>query len=620
MSKNSLYSFGDEQAGGGKSSSNAKRYSHPNPWCDYASSSLPQNMSDVLRWAEYVWLTNGTYRQACTRIARYFVTKLVFTEAETEDQENLQDIFEKNYRIYDKAAMIGDNYMAYGNLMATAPIPFERYLIDSDTGLMVTLKIALKHGLCKWNPEDATFMKTDSAMRLLRGQGGAAGQKANKNTPWRVKDDHSKDAGQLRVNLMNPHDMRIRYDEYSGKRQFRWKMDGEYCKRIKEGDPLLLECVPMEILETGVTKERLFQFDEDSLFYHHEPAPAGMKSGGWGIPRVISNFRQVWHHQVLNLYDQAVALDYINGMRVISPEKTNGGAADPIKNLGGSQFNTVVNAMIKEHRQDPASWHVSGFPLRYQLFGAEGAAISPYELMQAKTDELLDATGIPAEMFHGSLSVQAAPMALRLFEKSNPELTSLYQNYLSWVSSTMQRVCNVQPFEASWRPVTLIDDMENKGMMFQAMAGNQISPQTGLSVMGIESYRDEVRKRLEADRILAEEEREFQEEMAKDDEAAQLAMQMGGAVDPAMAEQGGAPLDPAVMGGPTAGATPESRTQEAERLAQEIMVMEATARRSQLIQLKKTDPTLHALVSQKIEDMEQQAGTAGVAAARQGQM
>ena len=67
-------------------------------------------------------------------------------------------------------------------------------------------------------------------------------------------------------------------------------------------------------------------------------------------------------------------------------------------------------------------------------------------------------------------------------------------------------------------------------------------------------------------------------------------------------------------------ATPQSRQAEADSMAQEIQVMEPTMRRSTLINLKKQDQTLHALVKQKLDELENQAGTAGKAMARQGQM
>ena len=48
----------------------------PDPFFDYASTQMPRSLYDVLRWCEFIWMTNGTYRTACQRIVRYFLTKI----------------------------------------------------------------------------------------------------------------------------------------------------------------------------------------------------------------------------------------------------------------------------------------------------------------------------------------------------------------------------------------------------------------------------------------------------------------------------------------------------------------------------------------------------------------
>ena len=57
--------------------------------------------------------------------------------------------------------------------------------------------------------------------------------------------------------------------------------------------------------------------------------------------------------------------------------------------------------------------------------------------------------------------------------------------------------------------------------------------------------------------------------------------------------------------------TPEEMMAKANEVAQQLMTMPETQRKSELIRLKRSDPTLHSLVSSVIDDIRQQAQTQG---------
>ena len=57
--------------------------------------------------------------------------------------------------------------------------------------------------------------------------------------------------------------------------------------------------------------------------------------------------------------------------------------------------------------------------------------------------------------------------------------------------------------------------------------------------------------------------------------------------------------------------SPQEMMQKAQILAQQILTLPESQKDSQLIQLKKSQPTLHAIVKSNMESMRQQARTAG---------
>jgi hypothetical protein len=201
----------------------------------------------------------------------------------------------------------------------------------------------------------------------------------------------------------------------------------------------------------------------------------------------------------------------------------------------------------------------------------------------------------------------------------------------------------------SWEPVncrlqrvTHADDMSRQMAQLQLMMGGQISRTTGLASQGL-SFAEETRLKLEEERIEAEETQSMQEEM---DQSAQMD-QMAQPQDPNAAATGGAPagappgaapamrpegqpMQPLGPGGqpmgpygaaqgfaagqpllPNKPTTPEEMQQMAMTLAQQILAMPESQKDSTLIQLKKEDPTMHALVSSQIEDFRRQAANQG---------
>ena len=84
-----------------------------------------------------------------------------------------------------------------------------------------------------------------------------------------------------------------------------------------------------------------------------------------------------------------------------------------------------------------------------------------------------------------------------------------------------------------------------------------------------------------------------------------------------MPAQGGAPMAggmPMAAGAaPQAAAqvTPEDLTMQAEQLAYQMLAMPYELRRSQLLQIKKSNETLHALVISKMQQLRQRAQTEG---------
>lgn len=581
------------------SSSNRYSQAFPDPFFDYASTQMPRSLYDVLRWAEYLWITNGTYRMAAQRIVRYFLTKIELQNASDDEKEKYDEFLDKKMRIMDILASIGDDYLAYGNSFTSIHIPFRRYLRCR--------KCRHERAL-----HEVEYSFEGWAFHGKCPQCGWRGQfeRVDRRT---IEEDKPK------VIRWSPHEIRLLHHPISHEVDYFWVPPGDFKQQIKRGNQFYLATTPWEIIE-AVKANKWFKFNAGVIYHLKEDTVAGIRNAGWGIPRIMSNFRQAWYVQVLKRYNEAIGLDYIIPFRVITPGKSSGtGEVDPLYHVNIGTFMSRVMDMIRRHRLDPVQWNALPFPVEYHALGGEGQDLAPVELINAGTDEFLNAIGTPAELYRGTLQVQAAPMALRLFERTWTHYISSINGWINWFFETITDLLSWEKIGGRLQPTMLAEDIEKKQIQLQLAAAQQISKQTAFAPFGI-NWREEIKRMFEEEKQFQEESSRFQEEQAKAQEfqqifdaAHQSAMQPPGAMPgmPAGPTPAAGPVSPTTGAPAPGGTTPADMMSQAEQVAMQMLGMPYEARKSELLKLKKSDQTLHALVIQKMDEIRNQAKQQG---------
>jgi hypothetical protein len=379
----------------------------------------------------------------------------------------------------------------------------------------------------------------------------------------------------------------------SGRTQYFLDLDPQFCKKIKDGNPFYLNDTPWSMIETALRpSDNLFQFKDGSIFHLKAGSLAGLPIRGLGLPPMLPNFKLAYYIQLLRRYDEAITLDYVVPFRVLFPQAQNGANQDALTLMNMGTFVAQMEHMVQNHRKQITDVQVAPFAIGYQMLGGEAKSLSPKESIQLALDELFTSMGYPAELYKGSLSLQAAPVALRLFEKEWSHLVTGYDNIIGWIRELIGRYFRwSSKIEAHLRPVTLADDLERKALMVQAAAGQDISKQTAYRPLGID-YMEEQKR-------IVEEQQEIQKLQQK-----------------AMEESSSQQLDGSggESAGPNAvvGATPGDVSEQAQQLAQQLLTQTpASMRRGELIKIKHSNPTLHALVLQYMDDMRTQAAAQG---------
>jgi len=551
----------------------------PNPFFDIASAYMPSDMGEILEWCEYLYLTMGTYRSAARRIVRYFLTELVLEGESDSEREDYEEFLNDELHLMGELAQIGDDFMTYGNVFISIYFPFERFLVCPKCNTT-------------YHNEAIDYKFEHRDLRFTAGC-----KKCGYNGAFGHEDRRSPDHEQVKIIRWNPKQIKLRVHPVSGQIEYFWELPPKFLDKLKKGNKFFVKSTPWSILKCLKpdaknqidTKSVLFKFSRNSLYHLRETTLAGIPVAGWGIPPILPNFKLAYYIQVLRRFDEAIALDFIVPHRVIYPERAPGGA-DPLIMESMNKFVGVMQNMIKKHRADPTTVQVAPFPVGYKMLGGEGKALSPKEQIGMAIDELLNASGFPAELYKGSLSIQAFPVALRLFEKTWGSWYDGCNDLIAWMLKRISRHFMWGEMSGKLRSVTLADDIERKALSLQAAAGMDISKATAYKPFAID-YMEEQRRVVEEQQAVAK----LQQEAMEAQEAQQ------GLEGPSGGE-----------GGPGMGATPGDVYQQSQQLAQQLLFQTPESlRRGELIKIKHSNPTLHALVLQQMDELRQEMSRQG---------
>lgn len=595
----------------------------PCPFDDVASLRMPETLPLAMRWLEFLVLSDGTYFQALNRVASYFLTDVEIDGISDDEAEKwgryLDDVLGVRNCLH--TAIL--DAMVYGNAFVSVLPGFKRHLYCPSCR---SVELPLARFYCDASLE---FRWADFKFHARCPRCGHHGV-------FRHVDRKSGEKEACVFKRWNVHDMEILWDPFTDRTEYVWKIPEDYCRLIRDGKKIALENAPWEVVECVAARKHLL-FEPGVVHHVREDALAGLRNRGWGISRVLSNFRQSWYVQVLRRYNEAIALDYVVPWRIVTPESGDRAAgADLLQSQNAGSFVSQVRRMIRRWRRDPAEVQIMPLPIKYQMLGGEARNLAPVDLIKQGVEVQLANIGVPADLWYGSLQTQAAPVALRLFESSWSSLPHGYNTLLRFLVSSVARILGWDEPRVRLQPVTHADDVLAQQAKLQLMMGGQVSPSTGLKALRLK-YRDEVKRIIEDQRYQAEQQAKAQEEMDAQAQMEEMTSQPQGA---AMGQQPGAAGAAPQPGQPAQGqpgpmgqaagsiaaslvvgdgekVSPQELWERADVAAQQLLGMDAGQRASELRHIKKINPNIHPYVLELIEQKRRAARQQGGASVLQ---
>lgn len=536
--------------------SNKRNFTFPSPFFDLANQYMPRNIKDLFKWCEHIYLSNTVVAQCIKRTIQYPITNLQFEEDDEDVTTKMETILEDQLDLRTFISMVGVDRYTYGNSFVSVFFPFNRILKCGSCSLetpiervhAVTYKSESFHGNCRCGVKGV--MKTI--------------------------DRRSLDISRVNLIRWDPKHIDISYNPITGEYSYFYTLPPDIVGRVRAGDSALCAKLPRVFLE-AVQKNNVIKINKDFIFHLKTESLAGL-SQEWGIPTVFCTFKLHYHNAILRRANEAIALDYLVPIRFFFPQ-TQGN--DPGSMLNMRKYrDTVLNA-VKQHRVDPADAYFMPFPVGYQAIGGEMKALNVDAEIKLTNEEIMNAMGFPQEFFYGSITVQAAPVALRMLENSLSGWISGMNSLTQWIVNKVTKYFDLPRVRTSWTKVTLVDDLEKKNLLMQLVGASKIADETLLNALGT-SFSEEVKKKYKQQKQEMEEGIKFQKDMQKLQERAQ--------------EEGGQ------------GVTPGDVQSKAEQLAQEWLGMDEGQRRQSMDSTSKEDETLYAMAKEIMERLRRQQG------------
>lgn len=576
---------------------------------------IPKDFPTALEFCLYLAVKNPTFTQATRRTVSHFVTDFEFVGKAGDQAERnyFKDYLTSSIRFMDVLQQAGMEQLIYGNSFMYIYYPFNRYLVDNRNGKYREYAVDAFGRDIKFNLEKMTYNVPDPAtMHLPPDQ--------RSRIDLEFIDRRSFDPERIKARLIDPRRMLINMNLISGTCEYIYRFEEFFVAAVRNGDPIYqVNDTPMDMLK-AIRENSNFAFNPGNIFHFRNPFISGLSYNGWGIPNILLNYNNIHHLQVLRCVNEAVGMDYMLPFRLLCPANTssqNGNEAAMSTNLG--RWQAAMTQLIHHKRKDPKALFTVPFPVQYQELGSNGKALAPVELINAQRDEMLDGMGYPAELWHMSLQTAQVPTAVRLFESTYVYLQRSLNNAVRWFARNVLGYLEKEQMGIKLMLPSMADDLEKRHVWMQLASGGEISRATAYRAFNIDNPLEEAKRRAQEDIAIQElkekENQDFERKMTlgSGDQVVEAMLQAQGG-------DGGQGAPPPPQGGgggggpmpPESGMTPLDIEQQAEQTAMKFLqIQDVGERQKAMAQVRATNPTLYAVVKQKMEEMRAQGASEG---------
>ena len=537
-----------------------RRGGSANPFYLLSNQYLPRNFNDVIRWSRFVLVQSPSLAEVIRKYSTYPITSFV-VESKIESNEASWKKIIKKTKLKTFLEEAGFSYFSMGNFYFSIYFPIKRML---------------KCEKCnsEYSYEDSLhFIKFKS----YKFEGKCP--KCNSSGEFTRHDQKSKSIESLSLVSWPVENVSVHKNPITGDCNYYYNIPGYVKKGIMVGDPIMIATTPWSIIE-AVKQGKDYQFDRKN-FFHLKNMTFGDLLNGYGLPPLISTYSSIFYQVLLRKANEAVAIERLTSMRIISPRPASGNS-DPSLGLNLRAFSANMSENIRRFKRDPNHIAISPVPTEINNLGGDGRALLVTQELQAANEEVLMGMGIPRELLAGTVNWTSSTVGLRLLENTLNNFVEQIHDALEWTVDKINNYFEYRDVSVTMLPFKLTDDDATRQQVGAMFEKGLVAPSTWLSAFGFDLKEEQGKARQDAIQIeMSKIEGEHELRMARFSKARDLTSQQDSDTEVSRAEL------------------------ESHQLAIQIAGMgSAASQKNALLQIKVSNPGMYQLVVSYLETLQ----------------
>lgn len=557
--------------------------SHGSPLFDFLTAFAPRKLKDLFKLCEYLYFNSSQIYAALQKFCTYPVTEITYDTTNESLKTKFKNLHDKTIKTKRKLIQAATDKFVYGNAFFSIYMPFVRFL------------------QCKHCNQLTNITQVDYKFKLKKLEFSYTCASCNKATTGTVQDRKISRPDKVAIIRWDPKLMDIDYNPITQHSEYYYTIPKELKDRVAKGNKHVINTMPMEFLK-AIKEDKIFRFAEGQIFHMKMDAPAGIEAQ-WGFPPLASTIKLFFYAAVLRKANEAIALDYVVPLRIVSP-KVASGNADPLLTISLDKWANEMKHSVKRWRRDPLHIMWSPIPAEVTHLGGQARALMTLGEVQAAEDNIIAALGLPKEFIYGGFSAMGSGIQLRVLENQLLHQTGDLNDLLQWITDKFAKLLGWQTVVVELAPFKFIDDVQQKTLLLQLQMSNPQDPWLSKKTLG-EAFDVDV----------AEERKNKHQEALDDARASQKLQGEMMQLQNTLAQQVQAQQ---AMGQQGLQYDQQQIIAQADMMVQQLMGLDPGSRRSQLHALEVEDYVMFSVVSKRLEDMQTAQNHEAITAARQG--
>ena len=441
---------------------------------------LPADIKQLMLLARYFSIISEVAMPAIHMASQLPVTKLSYSGAGEKQINNWKTLLEDKLGIRRKIIDYSYTTNTIGNAMTSISfIPNRTFICDK----------------CHATINSSAEI---SKRKILKNKITGVCPKCGKSSTFTIHDNNSRNPNSIRIIDWAPTNMDIQNYQLIGEKEYFYHISNVDRHRILSADAKYLDSLQKVFID-AVSGNRTIYIEKDNFFHFYTFMVNGLYDG-WGIPRIISALKIIYHLSIIMKANEAISLGKLNDLTILYPESSNA-TADPIGALGPNNWIKNIYNILDAYSKNKSFVGVSPVPFGYQSIFGNGRAEMMVGEVELYYRAIATVMGIPYDILFSSAPYTSLVASARIVTNQlslarrqiNSYLTFLVQRISKYIDKKAEFPSTIKVELEDYKTPDTIQELAMLANMATPGPYRKISDTTILERFGL-NYSDEIAK------------------------------------------------------------------------------------------------------------------------------